>query len=213
MSKRGCRSIADPSEILGKRSLSAGGCVLVIHQAESNRSEDSMAANSSSNTITLKSSRARYAILLLCSLGFVAGGAFIVAHAKPVDRWIGWMNIVFFGAGIPLFIRQFVDARPRLVIDDRGIFDRTLGLGVIPWGDISGAYIKSIEGNHFICLELRDPGKWIARYSPMKRSLVAANEALGFTAVNLNLSGVAVEPLDVLEVVLKNAALHSSRNV
>ncbi|GGA37572.1 hypothetical protein GCM10010981_28410 [Dyella nitratireducens] len=116
------------------------------------------------------------------------------------------MSILFFGAGIPLFLWQLLDARPRLVIDDQGVFDRTLGVGVIPWSEITGAYVRSVNSADFICLELRDPTPWLQRLSPIKRAMVSANEAMGFTALNLNLSGVAADVQQVHELIVKMAA-------
>jgi hypothetical protein len=158
--------------------------------------------------IAIHASRLKYALLLLAALGFVAGGVFIVLHGKPGDAWVGWMSILFFGAGIPLFGRQLLDARPRLVIDEHGILDRTLGVGVIPWSEITGASLGSVQGNHFICLELHHPESWLEKLSPIKRALVSANQALGFSALNLNLSAVAADPTEVLELIQKTIAAH-----
>ena len=140
------------------------------------------------------------------------GGIFILKHGNTSDAWIGWMSIVFFGAGIPLFAWQLIDSRPRLVIDNQGILDRTLGVGVIPWPEITGAYLKSIQGNSFICLEVRDPERWLGQLSPVKRAMVSANEALGFTVLNLNLSAVAAEPSQILELILKTITSGQKNN-
>jgi hypothetical protein len=145
-------------------------------------------------------------LLLVCAVGFVAVGAFIVRHARAGDEWKGWLSIVFFGACIPLFAWQLVDARPRLVIDDHGVLDRTLGVGVIPWTEIVGAQLHSIQGHGFISLKLRDEERWKEKLSPIKRAMIPANEALGFSAFNLNLSAIAAEPSDVLELILKGIA-------
>lgn len=153
--------------------------------------------------VSIKSSRLKYILLLIASLGFVAGGIFILIHGDAGDTWVGWMSIVFFGAGIPIFVWQLVDSRPRLVIDDQGILDRTLGVGVLPWSEITGAYLKSIRGNSFICLEVRNPERWIGKLSPVKRAMLSANEKLGFTALNLNLSAIAADPSQILELILK----------
>jgi hypothetical protein len=157
-------------------------------------------------SITIKSSKLRYVLLLIIAIGFVVLGLFILTYGKASDAWIGWMSIVFFGACIPLFAWQLVDSRPRLVLDDQGILDRTLGVGVIPWSEITGAYLRSIQGNNFICLEVRNPEHWLEHLSPIKRLMASANRALGFTALNLNLSGVAADPSQILELILKTIA-------
>ena len=156
--------------------------------------------------IILKSSRLKYVALLIVACGFVAGGVFILLTGKVGAAWIGWMNIAVFGACIPVFVWQIIDSRPRLTIDAKGILDRTLGVGLIPWSEITGAYLRSVQGNYFVCLELRNPEPWLGRLSPIKRALTSANKALGFTALNLNLIGVAVDPVQVLELILKTVA-------
>lgn len=163
--------------------------------------------------IIIKSSKLEYFLLLVGSLGFVAAGIFILNHGNSTDSWIGWMAIIFFGSGIPLFGWQLADSRPRLVIDEQGILDRTLGVGIIPWSEITGAYLRSIQGNSFICLEVLNPERWLERLSPIKRAMVPANEALGFTVLNLNLSAVSAEPAELLELILKTIALRQNGHV
>ncbi|HKT27274.1 STM3941 family protein [Dyella sp.] len=156
--------------------------------------------------IAIRASRRRYALWLIMSSGFVLTGAFMVAFGDTFQTWLGLAYMMFFGAGVLLFLWQLVDARPRLVIDDRGVFDRTLGVGVIPWSDIGGAYVRSIYSVDVICLQLRDPRPWLQRLSPIKRALAPANKALGFTPLSLNLDGVAADVRQVHELIVKMAA-------
>lgn len=163
-------------------------------------------------TLIIRSSRRKYVLLLIGVVGFVVLGMFIVGHPRPnrpSDVWLGWAMIIFFGSGIPIFIWQLLDNRPRLVIDERGVRDRTLGVGVIPWSEITGAYVQSIHGNDFICLELRTPELWVRKLSRMKRAMVSANRALGFTPLFLNLSGVNARTDEVLELIRKRCAQFS----
>lgn len=99
--------------------------------------------------------------------------------------------MVFFGAAVVLFSWQLMDARPRLIVDDHGVFDRTLGVGVIPWSEITEAYVRSIKNVDFICLGLRDPRP--AAASPIKRAVAAANKVTGFTALNINRNGTMAD--------------------
>jgi hypothetical protein len=145
-------------------------------------------------------------LFLALAVGFTASGIVMIVTAKGSDQAAGWACTLFFGAGIPLFIKQLVDTRARLVIDNAGVFDRTLGIGVIPWHEITGAYLRSIASSDFICLELRDPERFLGQLSAVKRSVMRANESLGFTPINLNLSGVRGNSRDILEVVLKMSA-------
>ncbi|MHC1743251.1 MAG: STM3941 family protein [Syntrophobacteraceae bacterium] len=151
--------------------------------------------------LVIKSSRWKYFLLLLLSVAFVAAGVLLVLVSPA--KWVGWMNIVFFGACAAVFIWQILDSRPRLTIDESGVNDRTLGLGTIPWEDIEEAYVQSISGNDFICLRLRNADAYFERLSPVKKSMVKANEALGFTPFSLNISGISASTEEVFELVMR----------
>jgi len=124
-------------------------------------------------------------------------------HHQSSGTMAGWLNIIFFGGCALVAVWQIIDTRPRLIIDDEGILDRTLGVGCIPWSEIQGASLRSIHGNDFICLELQDHEKYLQRTTAVKRALAGANSALGFTPISLNLSGIAVDATDILELIIK----------
>lgn len=158
-------------------------------------------------TLVISNSRWRYVLFLFVSVGFVATGVFLVKTADTTfETWAGWPAIIFFGAAIPLFVWQIIDRRPRLTIDDLGINDRTMGVGLIPWSEITDAYVRSIGGNNFICLVVRDPEMWVAKFSAAKRAMIKTNKALGFTELNVNLSGTGAQPQEVHELILKLSA-------
>jgi hypothetical protein len=150
--------------------------------------------------LIIKNSRWKYVLMLVASIGFVVAGIWMVIRGKP----FGWVGVVFFGSGIPIFVWQLADSRPRLVVDERGVLDRTLGVGLIVWGDIEAAYVRSINGNDFICLELRNREQYWRKLSKVKRAMAAANRSLGFTDFNLNLSGVDVNTDELFELVMKH---------
>ncbi len=155
-----------------------------------------------------RSSRWRFVILLLGSLAFVVAGV-IVLEAPLSDgeslsrrQLIGWASIAFFGGCSLIFARCLLDSRPRLVIDDEGVLDRTIRTGPIPWEQIQGAYLRSMSGSVFLCLHLREPRQCLDRMSKVGRMLAKANTALGFTPVSLNVSNLAADPNDILQLIL-----------
>ena len=159
------------------------------------------------DTVLIGNSRLKYLLFLFVSLGFVGGGVFMMLGEDTSGvRWIGLANILFFGAGAALFVRQLFDSRPRLKIDAQGINDRTLGVGIIPWPEITNAYVKSIRGNDFICLVVRNPDRWIGSLSPARRVMLKANKALGFTELNINLGGTNARTQEIHELILKLSA-------
>lgn len=155
--------------------------------------------------IVIHSSRTRVILLLVVSVCFVAGGVLLLAAGGPAP--VAWMSIIFFGGCAVVIGLQVFDTRPRIVIDDRGIVDRTLKVGLIEWPDIRSAFLAHIQGNPFLCLDLVDPAKYVERLSPMMRHMVALNRKLGFTDLSLNLTATRVEPERLEELIQKELAV------
>ncbi len=155
--------------------------------------------------ITTRTSRAWAVANLVGSLGFVAGGVLTLLIGGP--PLIGWLGIGFFGACAAVFSWRLVDARPRLVIDDKGIWDRRWNAGVIEWSDIRTAWVKHLNDEPFLCLELKDPAKYTDRLSPLQKRLVGLNRDLGFSEVSISLSGLTVDPDLVQQLVVKEVAV------
>lgn len=135
---------------------------------------------------------------------FVAIGIFILSIENDLKSIIiGWSCIVFFGFGVLTFLWQIFDTRPRVVIDQIGVFDRTLGVGIIEWQDIEHAYLNSIMKNDFISLVLKNPEKYLQKTSKPKAKLARYNKTLGFETININLSGVNIDSKEVFDIFIK----------
>lgn len=160
--------------------------------------------------IVFKRSHWKIVLLLIVSLTFVAAGAFLVARSP--DKWVGWMSITFFGGCAAVFVWQLLDSRPRLIIDDRGIFDRTLGVGVIPWSEIVDAFPRTIASCRFVCLVLRQPEEYLSRLPRRRRPFASLNRELGFTDFSINLIDIGVDPAELCELIMKRASLEREHN-
>jgi hypothetical protein len=164
--------------------------------------------------LVVKNSIGKYLFYALIALIFVAGGIFILSVGKDLKATIiGWSCLILFGFGLLVFLRQIFDTRPRIVIDQNGIFDRTLGVGIIDWADIEHAYLNSIMGNNFISLVLHDNEKYLQRASKSKAKLAKYNRALGFETINLNLSGVNVKTKDIFDFIIKQLTAEKIKNL
>jgi len=127
----------------------------------------------------------------LASSAAVVGALTIAANHRSV---IGWGLVVVAGACAAFGGWQFYDARPRVVIDDRGILDRTLAIGTIPWDDVEGVRLKWLHGHPHLCLDLRNSAKYTERLPTMLRPVVALNRQLGLTDLTVNLDGADPNP-------------------
>jgi hypothetical protein len=116
---------------------------------------------------------------------------------------LGWVAMAVFGVGSVFAAKRAFDPTPRLVLDNEGVLDRSLWVGLIPWHDIVGAYVVRMGRHSFVCLELRDEDKYVSRLSPFVRALTRLNEKFGFTRLSINLSNTDADPYMVLAIVLK----------
>ncbi len=136
-----------------------------------------------------KSPKKAIKLALLC-LPFIVMGIFIVSKG---GGWIGWLSISFFGLGIPIALIQLFDRRPQIIINDIGVFDRTIHKEFINWEVIRGAYPISINGQPFICLVIDENFKPSKKKGHFYKSVVRMNEALGAQELNLNLGMINVD--------------------
>jgi hypothetical protein len=147
--------------------------------------------------IIFKNSLWRYLILLFSCLMFVAISFFI----RDKNSIVAWLGIIFFGSGISGCLWGIFNRSPRLIIDEQGVFDQTLRIGTILWEDIISAHLQSVNGNFFICLELRNSEKYKRKVFAWRKYLISYNKNFGFADFNLNLTGLAADPREVLKII------------
>lgn len=148
--------------------------------------------------------KSKYALYLIGSLVFVVGGLW--AGASDGELML-WLSVGFFGLCAAVFAWQLLQSGPRLTIDDSGIHDRTLGVGVIEWEDVLDARLTSSGGQPFVSLDLQDSQVYLSRLGAAKRKLASVNKAVGFADLSLNLSGLQdADPVSVAELVRSQAA-------
>lgn len=147
-----------------------------------------------------KSRRKAVKLFLLSSL-FVIAGVFLL-NQPNTSKFMAWSSILFFGTGIPLGLFQLLDRRPQIIINELGIFDRTIHQGFINWEIIHDAYLVSVHRQRFICLvvdEQFEPSKAKGRFGQKMASL---SKAMGFQELNINVGNVQVDAERLLEFIL-----------
>jgi hypothetical protein len=158
--------------------------------------------------LAVRRPRTRLALLLIGSLAFVAMGIGLAVSGGPPI--VAWSTVVVFGAAAAFFVQQLLEWRPRLVIDERGIHDRAIGH--IPWEDVLGATVRharsspTATGDPVLCLELKDPARYVARLTPLGRRMAALHRDLGVSDVTVDLSGTGWDPVRLEELLARELA-------
>ncbi len=129
--------------------------------------------------------------LLGLTCAMVSVSYFCTTLPGLTPRVVGWMGVGFFGLGFIALPVMFFRAAPQVVINDEGIEDRRLKIGVIRWEDIRSLSIGSVHSAKFLCVEVADPERYSSRLPRWSRWLAALNEALGFPALTIGFSGLS----------------------
>lgn len=103
----------------------------------------------------------------------------------------GWLGLALFSVGLVGFPIAFFRKGAQVVINDEGIEDRRLKLGVIPWEDIDSLSLGKMKSTRFLCVWLVEPERYLARMSRWQRMMAIANEKLGFSAITISFSGLS----------------------
>jgi hypothetical protein len=83
-----------------------------------------------------------------------------------------------------------------MVIDDEGFLDRSLGVGRIPWSEITGAAIETVQGTDVIALQLKDPEALLSRRTPAQVWASKVNQVVGFELLHLGIVKIDATYLD-----------------
>lgn len=108
-----------------------------------------------------------------------------------LSRSVGWVALVFFGLCLIAEGVMFFRTGPQVIINDEGIEDRRMKIGVIRWEDILSLRIDKVESTKFLCIELVDPEKYLSRLPQRGRWLVTVAERMGFPGVTIAFVGLS----------------------
>ena len=131
----------------------------------------------------------------------LGGAMFVTEGWRSAAGWFGIVGVLFFGIAAVVGLWQGTRRGPRLTLNDEGVLDRTLKVGVIAWSDIVGVEPYGVAGQPFVGLRLRDPSKYLERTSGMGRLLAWLNSGSGFP-LSLNLVGLDADPSRVLDLII-----------
>ena len=140
--------------------------------------------------------------LIALTLPFFIIGIWMISKEQngTFDYYMGWFITSFFGLGIPLGIFTLFDKRAQIIINEIGIFDRTLKQGIIKWEQIIEAYPIDIHDQKFISIVVDETFEFKKRQYKWAEKL---NELVGAQKLNLNLSQIEIDENKLSELINK----------
>lgn len=149
----------------------------------------------------LYKSRWKAVRLLVGCAAFVGIGCFMLGR-PDAPQWVAWASIGFFGLGIPVCFVQFFDRRPQIIVNDVGVFDRTMHHEFINWEIIQDVYLVEVHKQNIICLIVDQAFVPSRRKGKFRQSVATLNKELGFQELNISLGFVSIDAPRFAEFIL-----------
>ena len=130
----------------------------------------------------------RYKVGLLGVVGVVA--LYFFLGYLPVVLWIcgGVFVVVLLYSAIR---GETTDAC--VILDDEGVLDKRLKLGVIRWEDIRRIKFYDLHGSYYICLELHNPDTYLARQPQWLRLASMSQRLIGMGRIAISTAGLQMD--------------------
>lgn len=125
---------------------------------------------------------------------FVAYGLYAIffSSSDTFSLIVSWFCVVFFGLTIPIGLYTLLDWRPQIIINEVGIFDRTILKDFINWELIEDVYLVD-TGKKFICIVLKANTDLTSYHTKLFKKITSLNKAFGFQELNINLAFIKID--------------------
>lgn len=128
----------------------------------------------------------------------------------PVEVWaIG-------GVVVLVFVYKVVRGEskdPCIVLDDEGVFDRRLKVGVISWDDIRKITLFDRDEGHYISLELNDAQKYKARQPSWMKFISMMHRIHGMSGTSIVTNGLDMDRRTLAHKIQEGCERVSQRTV
>ena len=144
--------------------------------------------------------------MALVTIALIVGGGSVYVFELKKNFNLAMSLLLVGGVIIFLLLLAWPSSVPVLTMNEDGIWDRRLGVGLILWSDIEEVQIENRYGaNNFVCIRVVDPEKYVSRLSGPKLANMRHTQKLGFTMLNMDVSSFDIDPLELLEHIRKSA--------
>jgi hypothetical protein len=141
---------------------------------------------------------------LVFAVGLIGIGA--VALTLPLPTTVGWAAVALGAALALVQLRALGEDVERVVIDDSGIRDSILPVGVIGWNEVRGASVQEIGSVQVVALQLHNPERVIRRLPPARQFIARKALESGLPGVYLTLVGTDGDPRSIAEAINRRTA-------
>ena len=104
-------------------------------------------------------------------------------------------------------IKSF-DRGPCIILNEEGINDKRLKLGVIRWSDIEGVRMQGVGGAYFISIELFDSEPYLSRQPTYTRISKKIWRLYNISPIHIKVAYIDVAPDELFEMIMSEVELN-----
>ena len=147
-------------------------------------------------------SRAKLGGLLAAAL-LLLGACYVCVflHRGLVATIASWFGFLFFGLVLIKIVWDLLRPGPRVIINENGIEDRRLGIGLVTWNEITAIELRWMGRAKFLCVEVRNPDRYVSAMPLHIRLFVWANGLLGYPPITITFAGLSPGIQEVWEYI------------
>jgi hypothetical protein len=146
-------------------------------------------------------------IAVALAVGLGAGTALLRLQLQA-----GWV-VIALGSLYALFqLRSLGEDQERVVIDDSGIRDSMLPVGVIGWAEVQGASVQRVGSVAVVSLQLREPEPFLRRLPRVRQFIARKALEAGLPGLYLTLVGTDGDPSRIADLINQRAASRTRSN-
>jgi len=140
--------------------------------------------------------------LLAMGIGLL-GGCYLclVLDFGIIARVAGWAGLLLFGASMAVGTSRILRPGIRVVINENGIEDRRLRIGVVPWEEVTAIELRTLKSVRTLCVEVNDERKYVERMPTWVRVNAWAGGLFGYPPISINFVGLDPSIEDVWEYI------------
>lgn len=145
---------------------------------------------------------------LAAAAGGVALGLVILRLQLPIP---GWIVVTLSGLYALLQLRALGEEHERILIDDAGIRDTMLPVGLIGWDEVRGASVQKVGSVDVVALQLRDPERFIRRLPDARQFIARKALEAGLPGIYLTLVSTDGDPAMIAGLINRRTASRAGR--
>ena len=140
-------------------------------------------------------------------------GVFLTTVPNIVARLVGAIFLCFIALAVVGSFYGLVRNKPFVVINDDGIEDVRLKIGIITWDDIRSLEVKKLKGLFYICIDLHVPEKFFSRLPTWTQHIIHRRHPRDFGILSINIGNLRPSSKEVMQYsILRHPELYRDSN-